>query len=109
MMQISMSRPASALLRQLLNRAKEEESRILLTGLKSTDWQSLTFSGERHVIGLRVCGPGADKLAALLTEGIEDAEFDIPRHFVADIAVTTREAACDGSVRLTLEALTIEE
>jgi len=54
---IAMSAAAAGLLRALLARAAVERDRILLTELRSTDWQSLTFIGERHRIQLRVSGP----------------------------------------------------
>jgi hypothetical protein len=40
--------------------------------------------------------------------GLEDAEFSIPGQIVADIAVLrTATRAIDGSISLTIEALTI--
>jgi hypothetical protein len=50
MLKIAMSPTASALLRALLERAGAPRDRILLTSVRSTDWQSLTFIGERHEI-----------------------------------------------------------
>jgi hypothetical protein len=41
---------------------------------------------------------------------LEDAEFSIPDHIVADIAVTTQtEVNQDGSVSVGLDALTISQ
>lgn len=110
MMKIAMSRSGNGLLRALLDRAGAEQSRVLLTDWRSVDWQSLTFVGERHHIGLRIIGDGAGELARRLTDGIGDAEFSIPSQIVADIIVAgepRREA--DGAVVVTLEALTIAE
>jgi hypothetical protein len=45
-----MSPTASTLLRALLERAGAPRDRIVLTSVRSTDWQSLTFIGERHEI-----------------------------------------------------------
>jgi hypothetical protein len=43
-----------------------------------------------------------------MCRGLEDAEFSIPGHFVADIAVMdTPQRVADGSISLTIEALTI--
>jgi hypothetical protein len=43
-----------------------------------------------------------------MCRGLEEAEFSIPGHFVADIALLgTPQAAADGSTSLTIEALTI--
>lgn len=110
MMKLSLSPAAAALLRALLSRAGVERNRILLTDFRSTDWQSLTFTGERHRIALRIPGPGAEAVADLLVEGLEDAEFAIPGHIVADIAVDGGLAEhSDGSLSLAIEALTVEE
>ena len=110
MMKIAMSRPASALLSALLDRAHQDRDRILLSQVRSVDWQSLTFVGERHWIELRIIGDNDVRLAERLTCGLSDAEFTIPGHFVADILVSgepRREA--DGGLTLTIEALTIAE
>jgi hypothetical protein len=110
MMKLAMSPAAAGLLRALLSRAGIDRNRILLTDFRSSDWRSLTFAGERHRIDLRVPGPGAAGIAALLTHDLGEAEFAIPGQIVADIAV---EGAMvehpDGAVSLTIDALTVEE
>ena len=110
MMKLAMSPAAAGLLRALLGRAGVDRNRILLTDFRSTDWRSLTFTGERHRIDLRIPGPAAGAVAQLLTNGLGEAEFAIPGQIVADIAV---EGAMvehpDGAVSLRIEALTIEE
>lgn len=103
------SRAASGLFRALLQRVGEERHRILLIGLRSKDWQSLTFTGERHEVVLRVTGEKPETLASRLTEGIAEAEFRIPGQIVADIASRPWSAEEDGSVLVTIEALTISE
>jgi len=109
-MKLAMSPAAAGLLRALLSRAGVDRNRILLTDFRSTDWRSLTFAGERHRIDLRIPGPAASVVAELLTSGLGEAEFSIPGHIVADIAV---EGAMiehpDGAVSLRVEALTVEE
>ena len=83
---------------------------FLLSELRSEAWHSLTFAGERHRIDLRIPGPGAAAIADVLTRDLADAEFAIPGEIVADIAV---EGAMiehpDGTISLTIEALTVEE
>ena len=54
---IAMSPAASALLRCLTGRARVPRDRILLSDIYSVDWRSLTFSGERHELQLRIPGP----------------------------------------------------
>ena len=70
MMKLAMSTAAAGLLRALLARAGVDRNRILLSDFRSTDWNSLTFAGERHEITLRVPGPNAITVAALLIEGL---------------------------------------
>ena len=105
-----MTGAASALLRFLLQRAGEQAHRICLSCWSSEDWQSLTFTGERHQAEFVISGPGALSLATSWTTGLEDAEFAMPRGFVADIQRRGRfRAREDGSVELTIEALTVED
>ena len=106
---LPLSRAASGLLRALLQRTGEDKHRILLTGIRSTDWQSLTFTGERHVLVLRFVGDQPEALARRLTGGLAEAEFNIPGHIVADIAAGPGVAGENGSVMVVIEALTISE
>lgn len=110
MMKLALSPAAAGLLRALLARAGIDRDRILLTEFRSIDWQSLTFVGERHVMELRIPGPGAELVRQRLTEGLDDAEFAIPGQIVADIGLERPpQANRDGSISLFIEALTIAE
>ena len=110
MMKLALSPAAAGLLRALLGRAGVDRNRILLTDFRSTDWRSLTFTGERHRIDLRIPGPAAGAVAELLTEGLGDAEFALTGHIVADIAVAGAMVEHpDGAISLRVEALTVEE
>jgi len=110
MVRVPMSAAASALFRALLARADINRNRIFLTEFRSTDWQSLVFTGERHIIALRIVGSDADRALDRLTAGLSDVEFDIPGHVVADIAVSQPPCrGADGSIDVELEALTIAE
>lgn len=66
MMRLAMSDAAAGLLRALLGRSGVPRNRILLTRIRSVDWQSLTFVGERHELELRIPGPGSDAIAKLV-------------------------------------------
>ena len=106
-MKMAMSQAAAGLLRALLQRAGISREAVLLTSYRSTEWHSLTFAGERHEIELRIPAP-AEAVVARLLDGLADAEFAIPGHFVADISLDG--APChhgDGAVTLGIEALTI--
>ena len=110
MNRIPMSAAAAGLLRALIERAGVPRDRILLTDIQSTDWRSLTFTGERHQFDLRIPPPD-DKLAIeCLCTGLEDCEFSIPGVIVADVgAVGPAEQEPDGSMCLTIEALTVND
>jgi hypothetical protein len=110
MLSTMLSRAASGLLRALLQRIGEAPDKVLLSEFKTVGWQSLTFVGERHVLGLRVPGPDAAALVARLIDGIGEAEFSIPGQILADIAVVgTPVRELDGSINLVIEALTVAE
>ena len=104
-----MSRAAAGLLRGLLARAAEDRDRFLLIAVRSTDWQSLTFTGERHLLTLRITGSGAQAVAERLLAGLEDHEFSIPGETVADISASHTGQDRDGSIELTIEALTVRD
>jgi hypothetical protein len=108
MIKMAMSQAASGLLRALIGRARVPRDRILLTEVHTIDWRSLTFTGERHPIQLRVPGPNSTEVVERMCCALEDAEFSIPGHIVADIAVLgAPKWSLDGSTSLTIEALTI--
>ena len=110
MMKLAMSTAAAGLLRALLARAGVDRNRILLSDFRSIDWNSLTFAGERHEITLRVPGPNAITVVALLIEGLEDADFSIPGQIVADITLAKPPVdQRDGSIVIEIEALTVAE
>ena len=110
MMKLAMSTAEAGLLRALLARAGVDRNRILLSDFRSTDWNSLTFAGERHEITLRIPGPNARTVAALLIEGLEDADFAIPGQIVANITLAKLPVdQRDGSILIEIEALTVAE
>jgi hypothetical protein len=105
-----MSKAGAALLRALLARALVDPDRILLTEYRSTDWQSLTFVGERHELRFRIPGPDAEEVLARITGDLTETDFAIPKQIVADVVVygqPTRDR--DGAISFSIEALTIEE
>ena len=108
MNKIAMSQAASGLLRRLIGRAGVARNRILLTEVQSADWRSLTFTGERHQLQLRVTGSDAGEIVDRMCANLEDAEWSIPGHIVADIAVVgTAGKHADRSISLIIEALTV--
>ena len=110
MMKLALSPAAAGLLRALLASAGIDRDRISLSEIRSIDWQSLTFVGERHEMDLRIPGPDADSLALRITSHLKDAEFAIPGQIVADICLERPpQYHRDGSISLFIEALTIAE
>jgi hypothetical protein len=110
MTRLPMSPAGAALLRAFLARAGIDGNRILLTEYRSTDWQSLTFVGERHELRFRIPGPNADEIYELMTSDLADSEVAVSRQILADIAVFgTPTYEADGSISFGIEALTIEE
>lgn len=110
MMKPLLSVAASGLLRELLARSGVDRDRILICEWTSVDWQSLTFIGERHEALFRITGPDAPRLVAMIADGLEEAEFTIPGQIVADIALAQPPLPQpDGSILVTIEALTVDE
>jgi|tagenome__1003787_1003787.scaffolds.fasta_scaffold20974857_3 hypothetical protein len=108
MNRIPVSPAAAALLRALVSRAGADRDRILLSDVRSVDWQSLTFAGERHEIELRVTAAGSRQIVDGMCADLGDAEFSIPGAIVADINVVgVSPLAADGSTIVRIEALTI--
>jgi hypothetical protein len=73
---------------------------------ESRAWASVTFSGERHRLVLRLAGDGAAAEADRFLDGLAEREFALDGHILADIVLVADDRDAQG-VRLTLEALTI--
>jgi hypothetical protein len=106
MNRIAIAPVASALLRGLIDRANVPRNRILLSGADTVEWCSLTFTGERHQLQLRIPPPDSREIMKRMCDGLEDAEFNIPGAIVADIGFTAAPER-DGSTTITIEALTV--
>ena len=103
-----LSSAAAGLLRALIARSGARRSDVLLTEVRSVDWRSLTFDGERHEISMRFTGEEAALEADRMVDRMEDYEFSLNGAIVADINVVGRCVGLgDGSVSLAIEALTI--
>lgn len=108
MNRMPISRAAAGVLRALVARASVTRDRILLSHVRSVDWRSLTFTGERHELQFRIPAPDSRAIFDRMCDGLEDAEFNIPGVIVADIAVVRTDHAPDGSIDIAVEALTVE-
>ena len=77
--------------------------------IESRSWASVTFSGERHTLRLRLRGDEAAAAADAFLGGLTDREFDLDGHVIADIAIVSDERDARGTtVRLGMEVLTVE-
>ena len=78
----------------------------------SRAWASATFMGARHELTLRLSGDRAEAAADAFLHDLEDKEFDLRGHILADIRLVSQaRTRFDGvmEVVLRLEALTVEE
>ncbi len=108
-MRSPLSLAAAALLRSLLARTGLDQNRIVVGRFQSVDWQSLTFTGERHEITLRIACPDAARALGLLRDGLAEAEWALEGHVVAEILIVGEDVEPDGSILVDLEALPLSD
>ena len=83
--------------------------RMTIEEIRSRSWASATFAGARHELTFRIEGEGAGAAADRFLENLEAAEFELRGHILADIALVAEERIDGGWVRISLEALTVED
>jgi len=69
----------------------------------SRPWASVTFSGHVHFVNLSLPAAAADAFL----DGLDEADFPLPGHLLADIALAGRRDG-EGRALLELEALVLE-
>lgn len=109
-----MSDATSALLRAMsMNFANFANfGHVTVEKIRSRDWASGTFIGTRHELIFRLEGEGADEAADSFVRDLDEAEFPLRGHILADIALVSREDQAGAGkplVRLALEALTVAD
>ncbi|WP_150290508.1 hypothetical protein [Sphingobium estronivorans] len=97
--------PLPRLLAQLLERAGAP---VTVERATSRPWASALFQGRRHVVALLLAGPDAAARRAAFIAGIEEAEWSLTGHFVADISIDDNHAT-PGGEWIDISALTIED
>lgn len=100
---------ATQLLRSLIARTGLDPDEIFVGRFRSVDWQSLTFTGERHILVLRLAGADPAGALAGLRDGLAEAEWQLRGHVVADIVIVSESVADDGSIVVGIEALTLSD
>lgn len=70
-------------------------------------WSSVTFTGARHRFALGVSGRNAMRAVDRALRELDQREFALPGHVVADIALVGRNGS-PGGIEIELEALTVE-
>jgi hypothetical protein len=96
-----MADPHARLIRALIARSG---GHAVLDHGTSESWASVTFTGARHLLRFTMPPIASEGFV----RGLEEHEFTIPGHIVADIAVTAR-CETDAATVLEIAALTIEE
>jgi hypothetical protein len=76
--------------------------------IRSRSWASVTFTGARHEIAMRLEGEGAEAAARDFADSLDVTEFRLRGHILADIALVAQETV-PGGMRLRIEALTVED
>lgn len=108
-MKRALSCAATQLLRALRARSGLESDEIIVGRFQSVDWQSLTFTGERHELLLRFIGSDARAGLARLRNDLSDTEWVMRSHVVADIVIVGERSNTDGSIEVEIEALTLAD
>lgn len=115
---------ATRLLREIealvrIGNEDRQKPTMIVEEIRSTDWASLTFVGQRHELDLRLDGDG-DAVAAALARLVDDlAERDIPisGYFIADIRIIPGNAYAAADAQpgsrccqpLSIEALVLRD
>lgn len=103
---------ATAALLRAIRLAMPGGTAVAFEDIQSRSWASATFTGTRHSLALHLEGDGAEEAANAFADGLEEREFALRGHILADIALLSRtcsEGPTGPRVRLSLEALTVEE
>ncbi len=79
-----------------------------LEKIRSRNWASATFVGARHEMVFTLSGANGAAAADTFVRTLEVAEFPLRGHLLADIVLVGEERA-PGLVRISLEALTVED
>jgi hypothetical protein len=98
----------AAILRAVAAIAAPLGARVVIEELRARDWASLTLTGTRHELDVRLDGAGAEAALAVLVERLPQASIGITGQIVAEAVVEPGTADDDG-VAMTICALVIND
>lgn len=98
--------PLPRLLTQLTERVGDP---TLILRATSRPWASALFQGRRHIVTMQIGGDDAPARRARFADGLAEAQWSLPRHFVADIVIDDLAPAPEGGLWMELSILTIED
>lgn len=101
-------RAQAAILRAVAAIAAPLGARLVIKELRARDWASLTLTGARHELDVRLDGPGAAAAMAVLVERLPGESISIAGQIVAEAVVEPGTADDDG-VAMTICALVIND
>lgn len=101
-------RDATSALIAALRGAAGETAGFAIEEVRSRGWASVTFSGARHELALRLEGEQAEAAAQRLLAGMDAAEIALDGHILADLSLVSEERR-PGCARIRLEALTVRD
>jgi hypothetical protein len=101
-------RAQAAILRAAASIAAPLGARLVIEELRARDWASLTLTGTRHELDVRLDGPGAEAAMAVLAERLPGEAISIAGQIVAEAVVEPGTADDDG-VAMTICALVIND
>ena len=85
-----------------ISNSDREKPIVVIEEIRSTDWASVTFVGQRHMFDLRLDGE-ADAVAAAmvrLVDALPEHDIPIAGHFIAEIGVMPGIAVAAGALAL---------
>lgn len=101
-------RAQAAILRAVAAIAAPLGARLVIEELRARDWASLTLTGMRHELDVRLDGPGAAAALAAVGERLPGEAISIAGQILAE-AVVEPGTADDAGVAMTICALVIND
>lgn len=101
-------RVQAAILRAVAALAMPFGARVVIEELRARDWASLTLTGARHELDIRLDGPAAGPAMAAVAAQLPHETISIAGQLLAELLVEPGTAD-EGGVALTLTALVIND